>query len=198
MVNAAPGDWSRDFAIDTTQKHAGNSSLLVKNVNATGSSGSAYRMLAVPATAGAFWARFWVRSDMPMGGDHNAFAGGSIGPMPNDAKVEFAEDVGIAFNYKDAVTWPAGYGRLTNGSTNPYMLPANTWACIELSFNGAGHVQQAYLNGAATPLINATNYPTDAVAFTHFKFGFESFHGPPRQMWYDDVAVAPTRIGGCN
>ena len=52
------------------------------------------------------------------------------------------------------------------------------------------------MNG--TQLINATNYPTSAVNVTYFKFGFESFHGPTRQMWYDDVAVAPTRIGGCN
>ena len=153
-------------------------------------------MLAVPGTAGAFWARFWVRSDMPMGGDHNAFAGASIGNMPNDMKIEFAEDVGIAFNTSDSVVWPTGYGRLTNGSTNPYMLAANTWHCIELSFNGTGHVQQAFLNG--TQLINAPNYPTATVNITHFKFGFESFHGPTRQMWYDDVAVAPTRIGGCN
>src|SRR4029079_16551562 len=109
-VNAAPGAWSRDFAIDTTQKHAGNSSLLVKNQSASGSSGSAYRMLAVPATAGAFWARFWGGGDMPMGGDHNAFAGASIGSMPNDMKIEFAEDVGIAFNTSDAVVWPTGYG----------------------------------------------------------------------------------------
>jgi len=170
--------------------------LLVKNQSATGSSGSAYRMLAVPATAGAFWARFWVRSDMPMGGDHNAFAGASIGSMPNDMKIEFAEDVGIAFNTSDSVVWPMGYGRLTNGTTNPYMLPANTWHCVELSFNGTGHGQQLYVNG--TQLINATNDPATTVNVTTFKFGFESFHGPTRQMWYDDVAVAPTRIGGCN
>jgi hypothetical protein len=75
------------------------------------------------------------------------------------------------------------------------MLAANTWHCIELSFNGTGHVQQAFLNG--TQLINAPNYPTATVNITQFKFGFESFHGPTRQMWYDDVAVAPTRIGGC-
>jgi polysaccharide lyase-like protein len=194
-VNAAPGDFSRDFAIDTSQHKCGASSLLVKNQSAAGSSGSAYRMLAVPAPAGTFWARFWVMSDMQMGGDHNAFAGGSIGKEPNDSKIEFAEDVGIAFNYKDSVVWPAGYGRLTNGSTNPFTLPAMTWACIELSFNGSGHVQQLYING--TQQINATNYPTDTLSLTYFKFGFESFHGPTRQMWYDGVAVAPTRIN-CN
>jgi hypothetical protein len=194
-VNAAPGDFGRDFAIDTSQHKCGASSLLVKNQSAAGSSGSAYRMLAVPAPSGTFWARFWVMSDMQMGGDHNAFAGGSIGKEPNDAKIEFAEDVGIAFNYKDSVVWPTGYGRLTNGGTNPFTLPAMTWACIELSFNGSGHVQQLFING--TQQINATNYPSDALTLTYFKFGFESFHGPTRQMWYDGVAVAAARIG-CN
>jgi hypothetical protein len=102
----------------------------------------------------------------------------------------------LAFNYKDSDAYPPGYGRLTGGGTNPYTLPANTWHCIELSFNGAGKVQQLYVAGQQ--VINATNYPNDTPNLTYFKFGFESFHGPTRQMWYDDVAVAPTRIGGCN
>jgi hypothetical protein len=197
MVNAAPGDWSRDFAIDATQHHSGSSSLLVKNSNASGSSGSAYRMLAVPATAGAFWARFWVQSDMAMGSlDHNAFAGGSIGDTPNDLMIEFAEDVGIAFNTSDADAWPTGYGRLSGGGTNPYTLPAMTWACVEISYDGTHQVQQLYIGGAQ--LINATNYPAAVEPLTYFKFGFDAYHGPARQMWYDDVAVTPTRIpGGC-
>jgi hypothetical protein len=202
MINGAPGDWSRDFAIDTTQHHAGNSSLLVKNSGATGSSGSAYRMLAVPATPNAFWVRFWVQSDMPMGGmDHNAFAGGSIGQMPNDLMIEFAEDVGIGFNSSDNDVWPTGYGRLSGGGLNLYKLPMMTWACVEISFDGANRVQQLFINGAQ--LIDATNYPVatffpSGTMLTTFKFGFNGYHGPPRQMWYDDVAVAPTRIpNGC-
>lgn len=197
MVNAAPGDVTRDFGIDTTQHHSGNSSLLVKNQNATGTSGSAYRMLAVPAPSGAFWVRFWIESDMTIGmSDHNAFAGASIGSGPNDSMIEFAEDVGIAFNTSDADVWPTGYGRLMDGSTKPYSLPAMKWACVEISFDGANRVQQLYING--TQLINATNYPSAAKTLTYFKFGFESYHGPARQIWYDDVAVAPTRVGGCS
>jgi hypothetical protein len=197
-VNAAPGDWSRDFEIDTSQQHGGNSSLLVKNSGATGSSGSAYRMLAVPATAGAFWARFWVQSDVAMGSvDHNAFAGASIGSGPNDLMIEFAEDVGIAFNTSDSDVWPTGYGRLSGGGTNPYTIPAMTWKCVEISYDGTHRVQQLYIGG--TQLINASGYPGSTEALTYFKFGFDSYHGPARQMWYDDVAVTPTRIpgGGC-
>jgi hypothetical protein len=196
MVNAAPGDWSRDFAIDTSQHHAGASSLLVKNQSASGSSGSAYRMLAVPGTAGAFWVRFWIQSDMPIGGtEHNAFAGGSIGSGPNDLMIEFAEDVGVAFNTSDSDQWPTGYGRLSGGGTNPYTLPAMTWECVEISYNGTGREQQLFINNVQ--LIDATSYPGATEALTFFKFGFDAYHGPARQVWFDDVAVAPTRIGGC-
>jgi hypothetical protein len=196
MVNAAPGDWSRDFAIDTTQHHAGASSLLVKNSTSAGTSGSAYQMLAVPATAGAFWVRFWIQSDMPIGGmNHNAFAGGSIGDGPNDLMIEFAEDVGVAFNTSDSDQWPTGYGRLSGGGTNLYTLPAMTWECVEISYNGTGREQQLYVNNVQ--LIDATGYPGSTEALTYFKFGFDAYHGPARQVWYDDVAVAPTRIGGC-
>ena len=108
--------------------------------------------------------------------------------------------IGIAFNTNDDVRWPTGYGRLTNGSTMPYVLPANTWHCVEISYDNAGRVQQLFVAG--TQLINATNYPAMTTppppAIKIFKFGFQTFHGPDRQMWYDNVAVAPTRIGGCN
>jgi hypothetical protein len=196
MVNAAPGDWSRDFAVDTTQHHAGNSSLLVKNQSASGSSGSAYRMLAVPATAGKFWVRFWIRSDMPIGGtDHNAFAGASVGSGPNDLMIEFAEDVGIAFNTSDSVQWPKGFGRTSSGGTMPYTLPAATWECIEISYDATGREQQLFINNVQ--LIDAMSYPASSPALTSFKFGFVAYHGPARQVWFDDVAVAPARIGGC-
>ena len=123
MVNAAPGDWSRDFAVDTAQKNSGNSSLRVKSASSeTGTSGSAYKMLAVPATPNAFWVRFFMRSDMPIGmAEHNVFAGASIGSGPNDGTVEFAEDVGVSFNTSDDVRWPTGYGRLSGGGTMPVL-----------------------------------------------------------------------------
>lgn len=195
-VNAAPGEWTRDFGVDTAQRHAGNSSLLVKNQSVSGSSGSAYRMLAVPAPSGAFWVRFWIRSDQPIGSmEHNVFAGASIGSTPNDSIIEIAEDVGLSFNTQDSVQWPTGYGRTQSGGTMPYTLPAMTWHCIEASFDGTNREQKLFVNNVQ--LIDAKAYPGSALAIKFFKFGFNSLHGPTRQMWFDDVAVAPSRIGGC-
>jgi len=191
-VNAAPGDWSRDFALDTAVKHGGKQSLRVKAASESGTSGSSYKMLAVPA-ATTFWARFYMQSDLDIGGvDHNAFASASGSDDPNDGlSCEFAEDVGIAFNTKDDVRWPMGYGRTSSGGTMPYSLPKNAWHCIEISYDGTGKVQQLFVEG--TQLINATSYPTGTAAFKEFKFGFMQFHGPERKIWYDDIVVSPTR-----
>jgi hypothetical protein len=196
MINGTPGDWSRDFAIDTTQHHAGASSLLVKDQNASGSSGSGYRMLAVPATPNAFWVRFWIMGGSALGTNgHNAYAGASIGNTPNDLLIEFAEDVGIAFNTSDSDQWPTGYGRLSGGGTKPYILPAMTWECIEISYDGTGREQQLFINNVQ--LIDAKGYPANTEALTYFKFGYDGYNGAGGSIWYDDVAVAPARIGGC-
>ena len=94
-VNAAPGEWTRDFEVDSSLSHSGKSSLRAKSGSETGTSGSAYRMLAVPAPSGAFWVRFYIQqTELDLGGaDHNVFASASISDEPNGASIEFAEDV---------------------------------------------------------------------------------------------------------
>jgi hypothetical protein len=195
-VQGSPGTWTDNFTVDTAQKKNGKSSLRVKMTSDGGTAGS-YRMLSVPATQNAFWARFWFRSDVDVNGDHNPFAMACADDAPQkDGCVEFAEDVGMALNTNDDVRWPDGYGRV-NGTPTPYVLHKDTWYCVELSFDATGHTQQVYIDNAR--LINATNYPAPTVNLTlkRFKFGYYNIHGPEKHIWYDDVAVAPTRIGGC-
>ena len=149
MVNAAPGDWSRDFAIDTSQHHAGDSSLLVKNRSATGTPGA--RIGCWPCRGrrrllGAFLDR--ERHDHRRH-DHNAFAGGSIGAGPNDLMIEFAEDVGISFNTSDSDSFRRATVAAPAAAPRPYTLPAMTWECIEISFDGTGTEQQLYVNNVA-------------------------------------------------
>jgi len=193
-ANAAPGDWTRDFAVDTALFHGGKSSLRVKLTSEAGASTSSYRMLAVPAPTGAFWVRFYIQqTDIDLGGDHNMFAGAAASDDPNGSgTIEFAEDVGIAFNTSDAVRWPTGYGRLTSGGTKPFTLAKGMWHCIEISFDSQAREQQLFINGVQQ--IDAKDYPASASTIKTFKFGFMQFHGPDRKVWYDDVAVAPTRI----
>jgi polysaccharide lyase-like protein len=193
-ANAAPGEWTRDFEVDSTLFHSGKSSLRVKSGSEAGGTGM-YRMLAVPAPSGAFWVRFYIQqTELDLGGaEHNTFASAAVSDDPNAAgSIEFAEDVGLAFNTSDAVRWPTGYGRLTSGDTKPFTLPKGMWHCIEISFDGQGREQQLFINGMQQ--IDAKDYPAAASAPKIFKFGFLQFHGPARKVWFDDVAVAPTRV----
>ena len=78
------------------------------------------------------------------------------------------------------------------------MLPKNTWYCIEVFYDGANRAQQLYIDNKL--LIDAQLPPpgtTPMPAIKFFKFGFRSLNGPNRTMWYDDVVVAPSRVGGC-
>jgi len=194
-ANAAPGDWSRDFVVDSAVFHSGKSALRVKSDTEGGVSG-AYRMLAVPTPSSAFWVRFYIQqTELDIGGkDHNVFASAAAGDDPNTPSIEFAEDVGVAFNTNDAVRWPANYGRLTGGGEMPFTLPKGMWHCIELSFDAQGREQKLFINGA--PQIDATDYPMAGTVSSvkNFKFGFNQLHGPTRKVYYDDVVVAPNRI----
>lgn len=184
--------WTTDFEVDTSVFNSGPSSLRVRP-NTEGS--GAYKMLAVPAPGAAFWVRFYLRSDVDLGhADHNVYAAAAGSDNPNESvNVEFAEDVGLAFNSHDAVRWPEGWGRLEGGGTNPFTLPKDTWHCIEISYDGQARAQQLYVAG--TLQIDAPNFPEGSNAFTTFKFGYNALHGTTRNTWYDDVAVAPGRIG---
>ncbi len=193
LFNAAPGEWTRDFEVDTTVFRHGKSSLKVKGAGGTG----ALQMLAVPTpTTGPFWVRFYLRQDeMDIGGvKHNVYAGAADSATTNSTvMVEVAEDVGLAFNSHDKVAWPKDHGRIL-GKETPYTLAKGMWHCIEVQFDGQARTQKLYVGGVET--INATEFPPDgAVSFTHFKFGMNALNGPQRVVWYDDVAVGPTRPG---
>lgn len=191
-VNGDPATpWTSNFEVDSTQKNSGASSLKVKSAN---EGVGAYKMLAVPSGGSAFWVRFYLRSDNDIGvHDHNAIAMASASDDPNGQGVEFAEDVGLSFNTSDKVAWPEGFGRTTAGGEMPYSIAANEWHCIELSFDGPGKVQKLFIGGEE--VINATGYPDAAINFTTFKFGYNALHGTQRVLWYDDIAVASTRVG---
>lgn len=187
--------WTALFEVDAAVSFSGDSSLRVRK-NSEPNASTMYKMLAVPSGGADFWVRLYLRSDIVLGQEgHNAYAIASATDDPNDAaKVEFADDVGLSFNASDDVRWPEGYGRLTSGGTNPYSLPENEWHCIELHFDGSGRTQSLYVAGAE--LLVASNYPSSAISFGTFKFGYVGYHNEAdRTVWYDDVAVGPTRMG---
>lgn len=184
--------WTKYFEVDATNKRDGASALRVKSVSDVA---DAYKMLSVPTGGAEFWVRFYLRSDLDLGvKDHNVFAQASGSDEPNDATfVEFAEDVGLSFNSHDDVRWPEGFGRLMDGSTKEFTLAKDAWHCIELHFDGTNREQELYVAGQLA--ISAADYPSAAQAFTRFKFGYNALHFTARTVWYDVLAVGPTRPG---
>ncbi|WP_437670421.1 hypothetical protein [Sorangium sp. So ce131] len=179
---------ANNMVIDTAIFHAGASSLHVK----PGDPGYDWRMLSVEAPGPTFWVRLYVRSSVDIGQtDHNAFFQAMTGngdPNAGD-NVEVAEQFcQILLNLHDALVLQEGATATCGSGTK---LPKDTWHCMEAYFDGTKGDVQVYANG--DKIIDKTNW--EKLDFKTFSFGYLGFHGPARSMWYDDVAVAPERIG---
>jgi hypothetical protein len=192
--NGAPAEFTTDFVIDNVTFRRGSGALRVKTT--TEEASSAYKMLAVPTPGAVFWARVYLRANAELGqgtvsnSEHNRFLMASDSADPNSSvALEVAEDCGIALNSHDTVYRPEGQGTCDM----PYRLPPDTWYCLEASFNGDTGDTQVYIDG--TLIIDAVAWPSGTGAFTHLKFGVDHLHPIERQVWYDDVAVGPTRPG---
>jgi hypothetical protein len=182
--------WADFIALDTTVVNSGSQSLQIKP---TGSSGYSYRMLSVPAPATSYWVRLYVRSDVDLGqAEHNAFFGASTGNGDQNmgSLMEVAEQYcQVVMNLRDDVVLSIG-GTAACGSGGK-LLAKDTWHCMEAFFDGPNGAVQVYANDM--PIIDKTAWTT--LEYQSFVFGFISFHGPSRTMWYDDVAISAERIG---
>lgn len=182
--------WQDFVAIDSSVTYDGSSGALM--IKPTGMSGYSYRALSVPAPA-SYWVRLFVRSDVDLGqSDHNAFFGASTGNGDQNQGdlMEVAEQYcQVVMNLHDDVV--LSIGGTTNCSGGGIKLPKDTWHCMEAFFDGPSGRVQVFAN--EMPVIDKSNWT--ALTYQSFVFGFISFHGPSRTMWYDDVAVAAERIG---
>ena len=174
------------MALDKTAPFDGAQSL---KVTSTGS--FSFRMLGVAVPTNTFWVRLFIKSDQDIGQDgHNAFLEAMTNPNYHDStsRVEIAEQFTcVLLNEHDAL-FPAGN---TCGANKA--LPKDTWHCLEAMFDGTTGDVQVFAD--KTQIINATAWAPAKAAFTTFEFGFATYHGPGRNIWYDDVVVAPTRVG---
>jgi hypothetical protein len=84
-----------------------------------------------------------------------------------------------------------------------------TWVCIEAKYDAQSTQVQTWVDGTDIAALRADGVPTQGVDdvwsnMPPFKpklstvfFGWQGFFGPSVELWMDDLAVAPTRIG-CN
>jgi hypothetical protein len=192
--SATGAGWTNAFAVDTSVYRNGRSSLRVRSKKEPSGPTDAYRMLSVPAPGPAFWAHFYIRSDIELGTAervHNEFGAAAGSLDPNEpTSLEFAEDRSVAFNAHDDVRRPDGFS-----FDKPYLLPPNTWYCVELGFDSATRHQMMYVDGMKR--IDAADFPAaDQIKspFAVYNFGLREYHGFEGTIWLDDMIVSKTRI----
>jgi hypothetical protein len=171
------------FLFDTAEVFAGTRSLAIP---ATNSGGFFYRALAVPVPGQDFWVRLYMHLSTPLGDNsHDSVFGASSGALTADVNGEALVELSEQFNEILLNTDDALFNPPTNST-----LPANTWLCMEAHYNGGNGDVEIFADGA--PLIEAAGYR--AVTFQTFRIGYMRYNDD-RTVRYDDVVVAPNRVG---
>jgi hypothetical protein len=177
------GPFEMFFKLDTTSPFAGKQSLKL-----TSTGPFHFQMLAVPVPT-SFWVRLYIKSDQDIGQDgHNAFfnAMTNANYHTSTTTVEVAEQFGCVLLNKSDTLFPPG-----NTCTTNKALAKDVWHCMEAQFDGTTGNVQVFAD--KTQILNAEGFAK--ATFTSFDFGYGAYHEPGRSVWYDDIAIATTRVG---
>jgi hypothetical protein len=206
------------IAIDATQSHSPPNSMKISGGDSCGP-----LMLNTGALAkiggGEIYGRFWVRlSDTAMMFDHAFLM--ALG-LARDAGAFNINDQGSylqlasqgAGNATNVLMWQTNDGNILpnknsmGGARSTYPM-ANTWTCIEFHTSQATGALETWVNGAAvagltfvpntTAKMSGVNdqwTPPSPFAPTSIGFGWTVFSGESLTIWFDDIAVAASRIG---
>ncbi len=180
--------WTSYMSIQGTTVKNGQKAL---EVNATDT--SQFNILATPVASSTFWARFYLQSTLEIGqATHNSYVAAMTGngePNTGDNMEVSEQYCQMVLNIHDTVT--TSIGGTTQCGTGVPPLTANEWHCIEVQFDGPGGIVQVFADNSA--VIDKTGQA--AISYATFGFGFFGFNSPGRTLYYDDVAVGPTRPG---
>jgi len=198
-AGALPADASyqsnpaEELQFDTTVRRSGNQSVLFPE----GGTNFNIREIVVPIPGQSFWARLFIQTSTEFGdNDHDSlFVGSTARPdQDNNAEdgPEFSEQGNqVLLNANDQLFNVNGAG-FPQGE-GPTLAP-NVWHCVEAFYDGGSGDVQIFADGQE--LLSAPGYAR--VTYQTFRFGYLQFPGhTPRDVWYDDVVVAASRVG-CN
>jgi hypothetical protein len=173
------------FVLDDTEANSGQQSLLITPIE-----GFAYRVMAIPAPGQQFWVRLFVQVDVEFGrANHAGIFGASDSGLQQDHNGEVLIELSEQFGYM-----------LTNIDDDTSLRPAvemrlaaNQWHCMEARYDGDAGQIEIFVEGQR--IINETR-ANARMTFRTFRIGnmqYTSTGG--RSVWYDDVVLAPERVG---
>lgn len=183
--------------VDATVAHGGTHSLKVT----PGSNFS--QMLGVMTGTPTFWTRMYLRQDINTntvtGHDTFVTATDSNGDPNMGAQIRVGEhscqlELNRASDDKEILS------DATNGTSNytcagGITFAPNTWYCLETFYDGPNSTVRVFVNSTEVTALHVTDW--GPFTYDMFKFGFENYGGTGRNLWYDDVVIAPTQVG-CN
>jgi hypothetical protein len=189
-------------SIDTSVARTGSRSLRING--GEGYCNHVFVKSSTPLSGTIWYARFYVRHTTALPTAHVTFAamrdandgGKDLRMGGQGTKLQWNREL-------DDQTLPA---QSPNGLALSVVLPTNTWSCVEFMVNGGNGQMQTWLNGADVPGLHEDGVPTQDIdqqwlnrtyrpSLTDFRLGWESYGVGVDTLWYDDVAVATTRIG---
>lgn len=204
------GDWSLMFpncqgtgtaTVDSSVSHSGG-----KSVRIDGRAGYCNHVFLATTrgmTGSGLYVRFYVRHTTALPESHVTFAA-----MKDTA--DGGKDLRMGGQNR-ALQW----NRESDDATLPEQSPAgvaqsvplavNQWSCVEFGITGSE--LRTWLNGNEVPGLRADGVPTPDVdaqwlrragwrpSLANFRLGWESYGNGDDTLWFDDIVMAPSRIG---
>jgi len=193
------------ISIDDTQARSGTKSLRVDGKGGYCNHVFAVHSAAVVTLGKTFYGRFYMRPDTAQGNGHTTFMNMKDSIEMKDLRMGGQNQILMWNRESDDATLPSlsptGVGLST-------ALPAKAWSCIEFQVDGAAGTIQTWVNSQEIAGLVVDGTPTPDVDqawinqkpgwkpnLTDFKLGWEDYAGQNMTIWFDDVALASTRIG---
>ncbi len=218
ITGCGTNDPSSTVTIDSTIAHTGTQSVKVVADGSSTCGPIFYNSSIVPSLGPSLYGRFFVRFSVPQPMSHSAFM--SLGFTPDGGETTNFNFDNMEMTAQYGVfVWNSSDKTLPNIAPSA-TAPADTWLCVEFHTNAANGDLDTWMTldgGAqgdpvstmtfdpdATPIQNGVNDSwansrttvlPNPFQFTNISFGWVTFGGGPATVWFDDVALATTRIG---
>ena len=207
---APAGDWSLTYpncqgtgtaTVDSSTARSGTRSIRING--RAGYCNHVFLTTSRGLSGSGLYARFYVRHTTALPEAHVAFLA-----MKDTA--DGGKDLRMGGQNR-ALQW----NRESDDATLPEQSPAgvaqstplavNQWTCVEFGITGSE--LRTWVNGTEVPGLRADGVPTPDVdsqwlrragwrpALSNFRLGWESYGNGDDTLWFDDVVMAPSRVG---
>jgi hypothetical protein len=191
------------LAVDSSQAHSGAHSLRVAGKGSY--CDHVFLASAAPAAiTGTLHARFYVRFETAVGAMHTTFLAMADATDGKDLRMGGQQGIFMFNRERNDATLPE---LSPTGIAQSLAPAANTWYCVELAIDGAGHTLHTSIDGVARAGLVLDTTPTPDIdkpwlegpdwspRLQNIRFGWEAYSGTVMNLWFDDIAVGAAPIG---